>query len=110
MVRLVGRVIAQGTQGLARQLIESGSFRRVQLPDELPAHPRAPEASDVIGDAGDGILPRLGAEEIPDIVRHLHQMLCTAHGLLSRPAAARSPERSGPSLRRASAPLRWAAP
>jgi len=80
LVRLVGRVLAQGTQSLARQLIESGSFRRVQLPDEFPAHPGAPETSDVIGNAGDGFVPRLGAKEIPDVVRHLHQMLCAAHG------------------------------
>src|SRR5258706_8151821 len=72
-------MLTQGTQSLARQLIESGS-PRIQLPDEFPAHVGTPETSHVIGNAGDRFVPGLGAKEIPDIVRHLYQVLCVAHG------------------------------
>src|SRR6266404_3000354 len=80
LVRFVGRMFAQRTQRLPRQLIESHS-PRVQLLHEFPAHLGAPETPDVIGDAGDRVLPRLGTKEIADIVRHMYQMLCAAHGL-----------------------------
>src|SRR5712671_4100699 len=73
-------MFAQRTQRLPRQLIEPHS-PRVQLSHEFPAHLGAPETPDVIGDAGDRVLPRLGAKEIADIVRHMYQMLCAAHGL-----------------------------
>src|SRR5258708_35401476 len=73
-----------GTQRLARQLIEPHSAG-VEFHHELLAHLGAPETPDVIGDAGDGVLPRLGAEEIANIVRHIYQMLCAAHGLPPSP-------------------------
>src|SRR5882724_12619739 len=79
LVRFVGRMLTEGTQRLARQLIESDS-PRVHLRHELLAHLGAPETPDVIGDAGDRLMPWLGAKEIPNIVRHMYQMLCAAHG------------------------------
>ena len=46
---------------------------------ELLAHARRPELSDVIGDAGDGILALgLSAKKVADIIRHLHQVFGTA--------------------------------
>src|SRR5258708_23895436 len=77
-------VFAEGTQRLARQLIEPHSAR-VEFHHELLAHLGAPETPDVIGDAGDGVLPRLGAAAITNIVRHIYQMLCAAHCLPPSP-------------------------
>src|ERR1700676_4974021 len=79
MVGLIGRMLAQGTQRLAWQLIESYS-PRVQLRHEFLPHLGTPETPDVIGDTADRLLPRLSAKEISDIVRHVYQMLCAAHG------------------------------
>lgn len=46
---------------------------------ELAAHAFGPELGDMIGDAGNGILPhRFRAKEIADVIRHLHQMLGAA--------------------------------
>src|ERR1700682_832195 len=77
-------MLTQGTQRLAGQVVESSS-PRVQLPHELLAHLGAPETPDVIGNAGDRLGPRLGAKEIPNVVRQLYQMLRAAHGARGGP-------------------------
>ena len=60
-------------QRLARQLARG---RPLAVRGELLTHAFGPELSDVIGNAGNGILPnRFRAEEVSDVIRHLHQVL-----------------------------------
>jgi len=69
-------VALQTPQRLTRQLIEAGIAVAFDMGGELIAHALGPEFRDVVGDAGDGVLAlRLRAEEVADVIRHLHQVL-----------------------------------
>ena len=98
LIRFIGRMITKGTQRLTRQVVEPND-PGFELPHEFLAHLGTPETPDVIGDAGNRFLPRLGPKEIPNVVRHLYQVLCTAHDLSLKPGVDRSARQYGSSRR-----------
>jgi hypothetical protein len=75
------RMLAQTLQRRSGQFVKS-LIPVFQLREQLFAHTTGPEALDVVFDASDRIVAiGLGTKEVAYVVRHLHQMLCTAHCL-----------------------------
>src|SRR5215813_10849935 len=60
--------------GLSHEVAQSGAAG-LRMRDEGRPHARIPELLQVVGDAGDGFIARIGGEEVGDLVGHVDEAL-----------------------------------
>src|SRR5262249_25940600 len=58
--------------GLSHEVAQSGAAG-LRMGDEGRPHARVPELLQVVGDAGDGFVARIGGKEVGDLVRHVDE-------------------------------------